>query len=101
MASENCMDRHCIVHGNASSRGNVFTGIVVGAKPLKTIKVERTITHYVPKFERYRKVRSRITAHNPDCLRAKEGDTVTIEETRKISKTKSFVVTKILENEKK
>ncbi len=96
-----CNDVRCVIHGSVKSRGNVFTGMVVGDKPLKTVKVERTITHYVPKYERYRKVRSRITAHNPECMSAKVGDTVTIEETRKLSKTKSFVVSKVLENEKK
>ena len=98
---ENCNDIRCVIHGSVKSRGNVFTGVVVGDKPLKTIKVERTITHYVPKFERYKKVRSRITAHNPACMSAKVVDTVMIEETRKLSKTKNFVVTKVLVKDEK
>lgn len=96
-----CNDYRCIIHGTVKSRGNVFTGIVVGDKPQKTVKVERTITHYVPKYERYKKVRSRVTAHNPQCILAKVGDTVVVEETRKLSKTKAFVVTKIIDGEKK
>lgn len=98
---EECTDIRCIVHGQLRSRGNVFVGKVVGDKASKTVKVERTITHYVPKYERYRKVRSRIMAHNPACIGAKEGDMVIIEETRKISKTKAFVVSKIVSKEKK
>jgi small subunit ribosomal protein S17 len=46
----------------------------------------------VPKFERYKKVRSKIAAYNPDCIAAKEKDIVKIGECRKLSKTKSFVV---------
>jgi small subunit ribosomal protein S17 len=30
--------------------------------------------------------------HNPECIHAKEGDMVTVMETRKISKMKSFVI---------
>ena len=82
------------------TRGNVFTGIVVSDKSPKTVKVERILTHYVPKYERYKKVRSRITAHNPENMNARVGDRVVIEETRKISKTKSFIVTKIVERKK-
>ena len=90
-----CKDKNCPVHGNLSVRGNVFTGRVVSTKPGKTAIVERTIVRYVPKYERYRKSKSRVTAHNPDCISAKEDDLVRIGETRKISKTKSFVVMKI------
>ncbi|AJF60351.1 MAG: 30S ribosomal protein S17 [Candidatus Diapherotrites archaeon] len=78
-----------------STRGNVFTGKVVSDKAPKTVIVERSITHYIPKYERYKKVKSRIAAHNPEWINAKVGDIVTIAETRKISKTKSFVVTSI------
>ena len=87
-----CNDLRCPIHGQIKVRGNVFTGTVVSAKSPKTVIVERILSKFVPKYERYRKIRSRITAHNPDCLKAKEGSIVRIGETRKISKTKSFVV---------
>lgn len=90
-----CNDKNCPEHGTLSVRGNVFTGRVVSAKPGKTAIVERTIVRYVPKYERYRKSKSRISAHNPDCISAKEDDIVKVGETRKISKTKSFVVLEI------
>ncbi len=91
-----CNDKKCPIHGEISVRGNVFTGVVVSAKPSKTAIVERIIVRYVPKYERYKKSRSRITAHNPDCIGAKEDDVVKIGETRKLSKTKSFVVMEVI-----
>jgi len=81
-------------------RGNIFEGIVVSAKADKTVTVERDITHFINKYERYKKVRTRIKAHNPESVNAKEGDRVRIGETRKISKTKSFVVMKVLGDKK-
>ena len=35
-------------------------------------------------------------AYNPECINAKTGDVVSIGETRRLSKTKAFVVTGIL-----
>lgn len=90
-----CNDSKCPVHGSIKVRGNIFTGKVVSAKAAKTVTVEREITHFVTKYERYKKVKSKIAAHNPECINAKEGDIVTIGETRKLSKTKNFVVMKI------
>lgn len=91
-----CNDPRCPVHGSLKVRGNVFVGEVVSAKPAKTIKVERILFRYVPKYERYRKVRSRVTAHAPTCFAVSEGDRVRIGETRKLSKTKAFVVMKVV-----
>jgi len=90
-----CNDRKCPKHGEISVRGNIFSGVVVSAKPEKTAIVERTLISFVPKYERYRKSKSRIYAHNPDCIGAKENDIVKVGETRKLSKTKSFVVLSI------
>ena len=77
-------------------RGNIFEGKVISAKAHKTVTVEREITHFIGKYERYKKVKSKIHAHNPSEINAKEGDMVLVGETRKISKTKNFVVIKIL-----
>jgi len=79
-----------------SVRGNIFEGKVVSAKAQKTVTVERSLTHYLAKYERYKKIKSKIMAHNPESINAKEGDIVRIGETRKISKTKNFIVMKIL-----
>ena len=91
-----CSDARCPVHGQIKVRGNVFVGTIVSDKPSKTVKVERVLFRYVPKYERYRKVRSKVTAHCPDCFKAGEGDMVRIGETRKLSKTKSFVVMEVV-----
>lgn len=77
-------------------RGNEFVGRVVSAKAPKTVTIERETVVYVPKFERYKKVRSKVHAHNPEWINAKENDIVRIGETRKISKTKAFVITEIV-----
>ncbi len=92
-----CNDKNCPVHGSIKVRGNVLTGKVISARADKTVTVERKIIQFVQKFERYKKIRSRIHAHNPSCINAKEGDIVKVGETRKISKTKGFVVLEILE----
>lgn len=87
-----CNDERCPIHGSIKVRGNIFVGKVISDKPQKTVIVERHLTHYAPKYERYKKTRSTIAVHNPPCIGAKTGDTVKIGETRKLSKTKSFVV---------
>jgi len=80
-------------------RGNIYFGKVVSAKANKTVTVEREITQYLPKYERYKKSKSKVHAHNPNNM-AKEGDLVKIGETRRISKTKSFVVMEIVGKDK-
>jgi small subunit ribosomal protein S17 len=87
-----CSDRNCTFHGELPVRGRVLEGTVVRAKMDKTVVVRRDYIHYVPKFMRYERRRSRIPSHNPSCINAKEGDRVRIAECRPISKTVSFVV---------
>ncbi|MEK6970071.1 MAG: 30S ribosomal protein S17 [archaeon] len=77
-------------------RGNELVGKVVSAKTPKMVTVEREMVVYLSKYERYKKVKSTVHAHNPESINAKEGDIVTIGETRKISKTKNFIVTQIV-----
>jgi small subunit ribosomal protein S17 len=90
-----CNDKRCPIHGTISVRGNVFEGRVVSVKAQKTVGVERILTRYVPKYERYKKVKSKLFAHLPECMSVSEGDIVKIGETRKLSKTKSFVVLEV------
>jgi small subunit ribosomal protein S17 len=89
---EACNDRNCPFHGNLKVRGRVLEGVVVSAKMDKTVIVQYDYLHYVPKFMRYERRRSRIPSHNPPCINAKEGDRVVIAECRPISKTVSFVI---------
>lgn len=87
-----CNDLKCPWHGKISIRGKILTGKVVSARAFKTVVVERELLHYIPKYERYERRKSRIYAHNPECINAKEGDVVKIGECRKLSKLKAFVV---------
>ena len=79
-----------------STRGRIFTGIVTSDKMSKTVTVEWARRKYIPKYERSQKRRTKVKAHNPTTINAEKGDTVEIMETSPISKTKSFIVTKIL-----
>lgn len=87
-----CDDINCPFHGSLSTRGKIFEGIVVSAKPNKTVSVRWESIRTVPKYERFMKKSSKVAAHNPPCIDAMEGDIVKIVECRKLSKTKTFVV---------
>ncbi|MDP2666753.1 MAG: 30S ribosomal protein S17 [Candidatus Diapherotrites archaeon] len=81
---------------NLRVRGSEFVGRVIAAKTPQTVTILRESVAYSRKFERYKKVKSKIHAHNPEWINAKENDIVRIGETRKISKTKNFLVTEII-----
>jgi small subunit ribosomal protein S17 len=87
-----CDDRHCPFHGRLSVRGQILEGTVVSASMQRTAVVERTLLHFVPKFERYEKRRRRYLAHAPPCLDVPVGHRVRIAETRPLSKTVSFCI---------
>jgi small subunit ribosomal protein S17 len=61
-----------------------------------SVVVEREYLHYVKKYKRYEKRRSRYHAHSTPCLAASTGDVVKIAECRPLSKTKSFVVVEVM-----
>ena len=81
---------------NLSVRGKSFVGKVVSAKMHKTVVVEWERRTLIPKFERYEKRRSKVSAHNPETINAQEGDIVKIREIRPLSKTKNFTVIEII-----
>jgi len=91
-----CKDPKCPIHGSLKTRGAQFSGLVVSDKAKKSAIIEVNYTIYTHKYERYLRKRSRIPAYNPECINAKTGDVVTIAETRRLSKTKSFVVTNVV-----
>jgi small subunit ribosomal protein S17 len=91
---ESCTDKSCPFHGNLKIRGTSFVGIVTSDKRQNTVTVMWEGKKFVQKYERYKKTRSKISAHNPPCINAEEGDKVQIFECRKISKTVDFVVVK-------
>lgn len=87
-----CDDVNCPFHGTLSVRGRMLDAVVVSDKMQKSVVVGIDYVRYYPKYERYARMSSRITAHNPPCIDAKTGDKVKIAECRPLSKTKSFVV---------
>jgi small subunit ribosomal protein S17 len=89
---ESCDDPHCPFHGHLPVRGQSLEGTVVSIAMQRTAVVERTLLHFVPKYERYEKRRRRYLAHNPPCLKIPLGHRVRITETRPLSKTVSFCI---------
>lgn len=87
-----CDDFRCPWHGSLPVRGMAFKAVVRSTKSHATAIVEWDYHHYFPKYERYERRKSRVVAHNPPCIRARDGDSVMIAECRPLSKTKHFVV---------
>ncbi len=92
-----CKDRDCPFHGTLPIRGHTLEGTVISDKMEKTVVVRRDYLKYVPKFKRYERRHSHISAHNPPCLNAKEGDRVKVADCRPLSKTVSSVVVERME----
>jgi len=90
--TKDCEDVNCPFHGTLSVRGKSFVGTVVTSKAMKTASVEWNSKHFIPKYERYENKRTKIKAHNPSCIKAKDGDVVVVNECRPLSKTKKFVI---------
>ncbi len=94
-----CEDDNCPFHGTLPVRGRTFEGDVESTKMEKTAVVSWEYAEKVPKYERYERRNTRVTAHDPACIRLSEGDRVKIAECRPISKTKSFVIVEKLEDD--
>ncbi|KXB01045.1 30S ribosomal protein S17 [candidate division MSBL1 archaeon SCGC-AAA259O05] len=94
-----CEDTNCPFHGTLSVRGQLLEGNVVSDKLDKTVVVRMEHAKEIPKYERYERRSSKLHAHNPPCIDAREGDKVKIGECRKLSKQKSFVVLEKLEGD--
>ncbi len=75
----------------AKKNKKTLSGVVVGDKMNKTIVV--SVTRYVkhPKYQKYIKKSKKYKAHD-EANAYKIGDKVTIQETRPISKDKTFTV---------
>lgn len=75
----------------STSKPKVLSGIVVSTKMKDTIvvKVDRFVK--APKYQRFMKISKKYKAHDAGNTK-KEGETVTIVETRPISKSKNFRV---------
>ena len=97
---QKCNDVKCPFHGSLSVRGRQFTGIVVSTKMRKTAVIEFNRLHFLKKYERYEKRRTKLKIHNPECINAKDGDIVRVMECRPLSKTKNFVIIEKLGTER-
>ncbi len=77
-----------------TSNARTLNGTVVSNKMDKTItvQVERRVKH--PIYGKYMKRTNKIHAHDPDNV-CREGDQVTIEETRPISKSKAWKLSSV------
>lgn len=93
---EVCNDVKCPVHGKLRLHGRVFEGIVVSDKMQRTVVVQWDHQAYTHKYERYYSVRSKVSARNPACMGAKQGNKVRIAECRPLAKTVNFVVVEVL-----
>lgn len=73
-----------------------MTGVVTSNKPDKTIvvRVERRVKH--PVYGKYIRRSTKLAAHD-EANACAEGDTVTIRQTRPMSKTKSWTLGRIVE----
>ncbi|MEM0162542.1 MAG: 30S ribosomal protein S17, partial [Thermoproteota archaeon] len=80
--SSACNDVKCPFHGKVKVRGRVIKGEVVSDKMVRNVVVQINYLHYIKKYRRYERRKSRIPAHNPPCIGAKTGDRVVIGETR-------------------
>ena len=91
-----CDDAKCPIHGHLKTRGRSFKAVVRSDKMQHTVTVEMERSHLIRKYNRYEKRYTKFPAHNPPCINAKQGQTVEIRECRQLSKTKAFVVVKVL-----
>ena len=89
-----CNDSFCPFHGTTRIRGKITQGVVVSKKSRNTVIIRRDYVQFVKKYQRYERRNSRLSCHLPECLRSEIeiGDLVRVGESRKISKTKAFIV---------
>ncbi len=80
-----------------SVRGKLIQGKIIKLKSQKTAVIEIEKVKYIRKYERYQVVTKKYPVHIPDDMVVNVGDIVLCGETRKISKTKSFVILKKIE----
>jgi small subunit ribosomal protein S17 len=89
-----CNDKNCPFHGTTRIRGKITKGLVVSKKSRNTVIIRQDYVQFVKKYQRYERRNSRLACHLPECLRNEInlGDLVRIGESRKISKTKAFII---------
>jgi len=89
-----CNDKDCPFHGQTRIRGKITQGVVVNKKSRNTVIIRQDYVKFVKKYQRYERRNSRLACHLPECLNddIEVGDLVRVGESRKLSKTKAFIV---------
>ncbi|MHA1985042.1 MAG: 30S ribosomal protein S17 [Promethearchaeota archaeon] len=92
--AEECQDQSCPFHGNTRIRGKITQGVIVSKKSKNSVIIRRDYVNFVKKYQRYERRNTRLACHLPECLihEIDIGDLVKVGESRKISKTKAFIV---------
>jgi len=92
--TEECQDQSCPFHGNTRIRGKITQGIIVSKKSKNSVIIRRDYVKFVKKYQRYERRNTRLACHLPECLiqEINSDDLVKVGESRKISKTKAFIV---------
>ncbi len=92
--SEECRDLSCPFHGFTRIRGKITQGVVVSKNSKNTVIIRRDYVQFIKKYQRYERRNTRLACHLPNCLNHEIGigDFVKVGESRKISKTKAFIV---------
>ena len=86
-------DQNCTFYGSLRLRGQIIEGTVSSIGMSNSIIVQREVTRYMKKYERYEKRTRRYAAHLPSCIgEVESGETVRIMECRPLSKTVKFCV---------
>lgn len=94
------IDRKCPFTSGVTIRGRILKGMVVSTKMKNTVVVRRNYLHYIPKYHRFEKRHTNISAHcSPAFDTIKEGDIVTVGQCRPLSKTVRFNVLKVQPNQ--
>jgi len=92
--AEDCKDQSCPYHGITRIRGKIAKGVVVSKKSKNTVIIRRDYVQFIKKYQRYERRNTKLACHIPDCLTHEIdiGDLVRVGESRKISKSKAFIV---------
>ncbi|MHA1220494.1 MAG: 30S ribosomal protein S17 [Candidatus Heimdallarchaeota archaeon] len=87
-----CNDINCPFHGTLRVRGRIINGTVISHRMHKNVIIRKDFLSYIKKYKRYERRHTTIAAHNPPCIDAREGESVTIMECRPLSKTVAYVI---------
>ena len=95
-----CADKKCPFHGPLTVRGKTYEGSIQSTSMIRTVVIRRDYLYRIKKYNRYERRHGKISAHVPECMPTiKVGQKVRAVECRPLSKSVSFVVVEILEEE--